>query len=29
VDANNPSELNKMNRKFYRASKQALAGIGG
>lgn len=29
VDANNPSELNKMNRKFYRASKQALGGIGG
>lgn len=29
VDANNPSELNKMNRKFYRASKQALAGVGG
>ncbi|MGF2152270.1 phage tail tape measure protein [Enterococcus casseliflavus] len=29
VDANNPSELNKMNRKFYRASKQALEGVGG
>lgn len=29
VDANNPSELNKMNRKFYRASKQALGGVGG
>ncbi|MBE6171058.1 MAG: phage tail tape measure protein [Enterococcus casseliflavus] len=29
VDANNPSELNKMNRNFYRASKQALAGVGG
>ncbi|MGH1682753.1 phage tail tape measure protein [Enterococcus gallinarum] len=29
IDANNPSELNKMNRKFYRASKQALAGVGG
>ena len=28
VDANNPSELNKMNRKFYRASKQALGGVG-
>lgn len=29
VDANNPSELNKMNRKIYRASKQALGGVGG
>ncbi|MFS1030179.1 phage tail tape measure protein [Enterococcus casseliflavus] len=29
VDANNPSELNKMNRKMYKASKQALDGIGG
>lgn len=29
VDANNPSELNKMNRKFYRASKLALEGVGG
>jgi len=29
VDANNPSELNKMNRKLSRASKQALGGIGG
>ncbi|EGO8326316.1 phage tail tape measure protein [Enterococcus faecalis] len=29
VDANNPSELNKMNRNFYRASKLALDGVGG
>lgn len=29
VDANNPSELNKMNRKIYQASKQALGGVGG
>ncbi|MBS5961235.1 MAG: phage tail tape measure protein [Enterococcus gallinarum] len=29
VDANNPSELNKLNRKISRASKQALGGIGG
>lgn len=29
VDANNPSELNKLNRKLSRASKQALGGIGG
>lgn len=29
VDANNPSELNKMNRKMYKASQQALGGIGG
>ncbi|MDN3201959.1 phage tail tape measure protein, partial [Enterococcus faecalis] len=29
VDANNPSELNKMNRKIYRASKLALDGVGG
>lgn len=29
VDANNPSELNKMNRKMFKASQQALGGIGG
>lgn len=29
VDANNPSELNKMNRKLFKAGKQALAGVGG
>lgn len=29
VDANNPSELNKMNRKLFKAGKQALGGIGG
>lgn len=29
IDANNPSELNKLNRKISRASKQALGGIGG
>ncbi|MBF0011891.1 phage tail tape measure protein [Enterococcus casseliflavus] len=29
VDANNPSELNKLNRKMYKASQQALGGIGG
>lgn len=29
VDANNPSELNKLNRKISRASKQALDGVGG
>ncbi|WP_315038406.1 phage tail tape measure protein [uncultured Enterococcus sp.] len=29
VDANNPSELNKLNRKISRASKQALGGVGG
>lgn len=29
VDANNPSELNKLNRKISKASKQALGGIGG
>lgn len=29
VDANNPSELNKMNRKLFKAGKQALEGVGG
>ncbi|WP_213336552.1 phage tail tape measure protein [Enterococcus casseliflavus] len=29
IDANNPSELNKLNRKMYKASQQALGGIGG
>lgn len=29
VDANNPSELNKLNRKMYKASQQALGGVGG
>jgi len=29
IDANNPSELNKLNRNISRASKQALGGIGG
>ena len=29
IDANNPSKLNKLNRKISRASKQALGGVGG
>lgn len=29
VDANNPSETNRLNRQVFAASKQALAGVGG
>ena len=29
VDANNPSELDRMNRKLYKASAQAFYDLGG